>query len=271
VRRTEHERIDDHPWFCLTITCLALFACGCVGVKSEPFTPPAHFSAAMPDAVDLPASSGAGQQYLHAGFGGGLSDATLQLVSLAGEQRDVPLDQRVMVYSACYDIVVEEIDEAIDAMRGIAKDFGGYLQKIEGDEITIRVAADRFEGALARVESLGQVQDRELEASDVTDEYVDLQIRLKNALAMRTRLEALLAKAEDVKAALAVEKELGRITEEIELLEAKLTMLKNRVAFSAITASFERAARQPALPRQLMHLPFDWLRELDLNRLLRND
>ena len=89
---------------------------------------------------------------------------------------------------------------------------------------------------------------------------------MKNAMAVRERLSALLAKAENVQAALEVEKELNRVGEEIERLQAKIELLKNRVAYSTITINFERVYRAAPTP-QLMKLPFTWLHDLDPKRL----
>jgi hypothetical protein len=181
----------------------------------------------------------------------------------------VPLDQRVVVYTAGYRIVVKDVPEAIHTMEQMAETLGGYVQRIDGDQITIRVPAEHFEETASRVENLGRVAYRNLEATDTTEEYVDLQARLRSAMNVRTRLEELLARAEDVKAALAVEKELARVNQEIEQLQAKLELLKNQVTFSTITVAFERAAPKVSGPRQLGQLPFDWLRELDPDRLYR--
>lgn len=181
--------------------------------------------------------------------------------------RDV---QRIVIYNAGFRIVVKAIDEAIAQTGLIAGEFGGYVQSIRGDRVTIRVPVENYRPAVARVQALGRVVHRELEAADVTEEYVDLNARLRNAMAVRDRLNALLAKAEDVKAALEVEKELRRINEEIERLTAKLELIKNRVAHSTITATFERVERAP-VTRQMRSLPFRWLRELDPNRLLAGE
>ncbi len=155
------------------------------------------------------------------------------------------------------------------ATEAIADELDGWVQAIRGERITIRVPVAHYREAVSRVEKLGRVAHRELEAADVTEEYVDLEARLKNAKAVRTRLEALLEKAEDVKAALEVEKELNRVGEEIERLEGKLKLLKNRVAYSTIAVTFERVYRTAPTP-QLMRLPFHWLKQLDPNRLSQN-
>lgn len=188
-------------------------------------------------------------------------------VDLANDVQASPGKQRIVIYTATLRMVVVEIDASIKQTETIAVEFKGWVQSISGDSITIRVPADQYEAAVAKIEALGRVSDRQLQASDVTEEYVDLEARLKNALAVRDRLNALLAKAEDVKAALEVEKELARVGEEIERLQGKMELLKNRVAFSTITINFERVYRSTQ-PPQVTRVPFEWLNELNPNRLL---
>jgi hypothetical protein len=178
-----------------------------------------------------------------------------------------PTDRRVVIYNAGLRIVVADLTLARQNAEKLVEELGGYVQKIDGDNLTLRVPVANYQDAVSRLERFGQVSHRELEALDVTEEFVDLEARLRNAQAVRARLEALLAKAEDVKAALEVEKELTRITEEIERLEAKLELIRNRVAFSTITVWLERVARTSVTPRRAT-LPFTWLRDLDPGRLL---
>ncbi|MCZ6682560.1 MAG: DUF4349 domain-containing protein [Planctomycetota bacterium] len=181
-----------------------------------------------------------------------------------------PQGKRIVIYNAGLRIVVKEIDKAIKRAEAFAAEFGGYVQEIRSESITIRIPVAHYREAVSRMEDLGRVVARQLDAADVTEEYVDLEARLKNAKAVRERLRALLDRAEDVKAALEVEKELKRVGEEIERLLAKLKLINNRVAYSTILASFERVYRTPPT-QQIMKLPFQWLRELDPQRLARND
>jgi hypothetical protein len=101
---------------------------------------------------------------------------------------------------------------------------------------------------------------------DVTEQYADLEIRLKNAEAVRQRLEALLAKAGKVEDALAVERELERITQAIEQMKGRLRLLSELVAFSTITANFQARPRDQVGSET--RLPFPWLGELGLVPLL---
>ncbi|HEY8078464.1 MAG TPA: DUF4349 domain-containing protein, partial [Labilithrix sp.] len=98
--------------------------------------------------------------------------------------------------------------------------------------------------------------------------YTDLDIRIKNARAMQTRLKALLEKA-SVKEALEIEKELNRVTQDLELMEGKLKLLKDKIAYSTITVAFE--PRGSTLQTSRVRLPFPWLSQLGLPQLLQLD
>ena len=72
---------------------------------------------------------------------------------------------------------------------------------------------------------------------DVTEEYVDLEGRLKGVQATAARTEALLEKAEKVDEALKVNTELGRLQEQIEQVTGRMEYLENRAAYSTINVT----------------------------------
>ena len=239
--------------FLVAVCCVTLAGCfPTKRVSYRPAAPERRFAAA---------------DKLGASMRGESAQRPILLASASEDLSQVPIDQRVVIYNAGFRIVVKDVEAALEHTEQIADGVGGYVQSIKGDRIVIRVPVREYQAAVARVEALGQVVERELEAQDVTEEFVDLQARLENALNVRKRLEALLEKAETVEDALAVEKELKRIGEEIERLQAKLELINNRVAYSTISARFERVARQIEMIKGYTRLPFRWLRELDPNRL----
>ena len=176
-----------------------------------------------------------------------------------------PHETSMLIYTARVTMAVYQVEQGLVAVEKIAKDMGGYLSLKRDREITVRVPRARFEPTLAAVDKIGDVLHRDIQAQDVTDEFVDTEIRIKNARAMQTRLKILLEKA-SVKEALEIEKEMRRVTEEIELLEGKLKLLKDKIAFSTITVAFE--ARGSAIQATRIKLPFPWLTQLGLPTLL---
>jgi hypothetical protein len=172
---------------------------------------------------------------------------------------------QLLVYTGRLTLAVYQVETQLAEVERIAKENHGYLAQRGDQQISIRVPRERFQVALDAITKLGDVLHRDVSAEDVTDQFVDLTARLKNARAMQARLHQLLERAA-VKEAIEIEKELGRITEEIERIEGKLKLLRDRVAFSTIEVMFQ--SRGPSLHGRRVVLPFPWLGELGLPRLL---
>ncbi len=85
---------------------------------------------------------------------------------------------------------------------------------------------------------------RNVAAEDVTEEYRDIDIRLKAAKSVQERLTQLLQKAQKVEDSLAIERELDRVTVEIDRLEGRMKFLRDRAAFSTITVVFQPKAQE---------------------------
>ncbi|MCG3131573.1 MAG: hypothetical protein FLDDKLPJ_02377 [Phycisphaerae bacterium] len=196
-----------------------------------------------------------------AGAAGAASLPALMLVGVQ-DAAQAAAQKRIVVYTAGLRVVVADIREAMDRAEALSASMQGYVQEIDGDRIVLRIPAERFDDALRQAEALGEVSHREVKALDVTEEYVDLDARLRSAEKLRDRLLALLEKTDDVKAMLEVERELGRVNEEIERLTGRMNALRNKVAYSAISITFERVASRTQTLAESRRLPFYWLHTL---------
>jgi hypothetical protein len=163
-------------------------------------------------------------------------------------------------------LAVFETKDAIDAVEELARSRGGYLVSRADQTVTIRVPAKAFQAALGGVSKLGDELHREVNVRDVTEQFADMEIRLRNAEAVRERLQALLAKAARIEDALAVERELERITQTIEQMKGRLRLFGELIAFSTITVNFH--ARPQDQVGSEVRLPFEWLRALGLPPLM---
>ena len=172
-----------------------------------------------------------------------------------------------MIYTADYTMSVFDVQKSLDAIEGLAKAAGGYLARRDDNAITVRVPAEGFQEVIADIEKVGDVTHRNVVSEDVTAEYRDLEIQLQNQLALRQRFEKLLEKANKVEEALQIEKELGRITGEIERIKGRLKLLTDLAQFSTITVSFQARVSQSVQQGPFV-LPLPWLDNLGLNRLM---
>jgi hypothetical protein len=177
-----------------------------------------------------------------------------------------PEERRLLVYRAELSLAVYQVAPNLAAVEKIAKDTGGYLALREDRRIVIRVPKARFEEALAKVEAVGDVLHRNVVAEDVSDRFQDLSARLRNLKAVRDKLEGFLAKA-NVKESIEIQNELTKITEQIELIEGKLKLLSDQIAYSTITVNF--APKSDSVKKSDFRLPFPVLDSLGLQKLLR--
>jgi two-component sensor histidine kinase len=173
----------------------------------------------------------------------------------------------LLIYQAILHLAVYQVQDNQRSVVAIARELEGYLAQQSDTIVVIRVPARRFQEALGRIEALGDVLHRNIQATDVSEEFRDTQIRLRNLEQVRDRLAALLAQARTVEESLQIERELERLTTEIESMKGRLRFLEDRIAFSTITVNFS-PREQETLQGELFNLPFDFLYNLGLRTLL---
>ena len=178
------------------------------------------------------------------------------------------LPDRKIIFHGSLLLQVPDPTEPEKQVRSIVEEAEGWVHKIERSSFTLRVPAARFHDVLGRLATLGNLIDRKVSGTDVTEEYLDLGIRIQNAENLRKRLIALLEMAKDVKEALAVERELARVTGEIERMKGRLKFLKDQVAFSTIVVTFQRTVPVHVASRG-PKFPFPWIRDMGIDDLLQ--
>lgn len=183
----------------------------------------------------------------------------------APQEVEVPA-KRLIIYDANLGLRVFRMDEVLDKARALNEKHGGWLQQSTSTSLVMRVPAENFEALVKELEALGEVSYRNVVGTDVTEEFFDLQIRLQNAMTLRERYVKLLTEAKSVEAALAIEKEMARLTEDIERMKGRLRFLRDRSAFSTVTLNLEQ--KQPTTSRGRVALPFGWLQGYHLESIL---
>lgn len=155
------------------------------------------------------------------------------------------LPKRMVVRSGVLVVsVVSPADAAADVER-LVTEAGGFVEdSIETRDssatLYCRVPAPQLDAIMRAIGGLGKERRRSLSAADVTDQYADLETRLRNGLALRDRLRQLLGRAVKVEDVLAIEKELNRLQSEVETLQARFDRLQSQVELSALSVTLER-------------------------------
>lgn len=178
-----------------------------------------------------------------------------------------PVAARMLVRDAGLVIGVAKPEDGVRQALEIARSLGGYAQTSTLDSAVLRVPAAKFDAALEGLARLGTVVERKVEVRDVTEEYTDLDLRLKGKQALLARLQELMKKADKVEDMLKFEVEISRLTTEIEQLEGKLRLLKNQVLLSCIAVRFD-SSTAVASQKAGVRLPFWWLQQVGLDHIL---
>jgi plasmid stabilization system protein ParE len=105
--------------------------------------------------------------------------------------------------------------------------------------LIIRVPTENFQSFIDGVsEGVSYFDQKEISRQDVSEEFVDLEARLKAKRELEKRYLELLKQAKNVKEMLEIERELSNIREEIEAKQGRLQFLQNRVSMSTVNLDF---------------------------------
>lgn len=180
-----------------------------------------------------------------------------------------PAEQRMLVSRGDVHVEAARPEDAARTLLAQVQQWGGYLHSQQGATVVVRLPAAKFEDALAAARELGRVLHESRQANDVTEEFVDLGIRLDTARKARDRLLEVLQKAEKVEDILKVEAELRRLTEEIERMEGRKKFLADQVAMATLSATFVATAPPPPpRPRPPQRSRFHWINEVGADSML---
>ena len=113
-----------------------------------------------------------------------------------------------------------------------------YSNRLE-HRLIIRIPADKFDLLLKNIsESVDKLDSKNIDVLDVTEEYIDVEARLKTKKELQTRYVELLKQATRVDEILNIQKEIGNLQTEIETVEGRMRYLKDRIAFSTLTVVY---------------------------------
>ncbi len=163
------------------------------------------------------------------------------------------LADRMIIKTGEITVEVPNVAAAMGRVRALVLELGGYVGDSqsgtvgESATLTLRIPADQFEEALARIHALdGDVLSEATRDQDVTSAVVDLEARLQNLRASEVQYRALLAQAVKIEDILAVQTRLDDVRGQIEQLQAQDKELTGLADLATLTVSLVPGAVQQA-------------------------
>ncbi len=168
-----------------------------------------------------------------------------------------------IVRTADLTIASTAFDDDIQALNDLTLRLGGYVAGVsvngEASErkdrvayYNLRIPSDQLDAFLNGLEGIGRITARNETATDMTTQYSDTQMRLTTQRQKMTRLQELLAKAEDVSDLLEIESSIADTQYAIDQLESSLRTIDRNVDRSAVSVTvLEQSAEDTAQAAEL--------------------
>jgi hypothetical protein len=165
--------------------------------------------------------------------------------SSGATSQTVAPEPRKVVKDGSLEMLVKKAEESAEKIKAIALELDGFVDDVniknvsetsKSGTVIIRVPADNFDEALAQIKKLAVKVDKEsVKATDVTEEFVDLEARLKNLKAQEAQYLKILDQAKKIEDILNVSNYLTSVRSDIERMEGRMKYLSSQVDMSSIT------------------------------------
>ncbi|UUZ85551.1 DUF4349 domain-containing protein [Paenibacillus sp. P26] len=149
---------------------------------------------------------------------------------------------RKIIYTARLTMQVDNYQQKQAEVQEAVRQSGGYILQFsemssaseKGGTMSIKVPASGFQPFLDRLERISPALQKNVQGQDVTEEYVDLDARLKAKQVAESRSLSFMEKATKTDELVAFSNELGKVQEEIERIKGRMRYLEQNVAYSTI-------------------------------------
>ena len=155
------------------------------------------------------------------------------------------LANRKLIRNAQVELEILSFDTAVQKITAFANEERGYVATTNSEKqangklrgtVVVKVVPENLDRFVQKIRDLGELKNQTLGTEDITKAYFDTDSRLKNARVMEQRLiDMLKKKSDDINDLLQVERELGRVREQIEQMQGELKYWDSQVQFATVT------------------------------------
>ena len=172
------------------------------------------------------------------------NEAVTEEASESETKAPVVATERMIIHQASLSVNVKELDKAQSNIEKKVEQYGGYIvesnvfqedDQTSSGKMIVRIPEKNFEKFLVDAEEVAaEILERNVTGQDVTEQYVDLESRVKSKRAVEERLLEFMSKAQKTDDLLKISADLATIQEEIEVMVGKMKYLENQTSFSTI-------------------------------------
>jgi hypothetical protein len=240
----------------ITFVIGASFLIGCNGGATASMNKPATAAndSSSSNSAALPRDQVSTKSSIPSGGGGGggsggrqVIDDKVSLSQAADAQTPAGQNDRKIIRNGELAIECDHPEDAQRNISDIANAIGGYVvdteqttsepnsQTHDAVSITVRVPSEKFETALDQIRTAsGRIIKESIKGDDVTEEFIDIEARLKAKQALEQQFMEIMKRANSVDDALSVQSQLADVRSDIEKIQGRKRFLENQSSFSTI-------------------------------------
>ena len=158
-------------------------------------------------------------------------------------------DNAKIIYTTCLSIETKDYDWAYQQLNDTLSSVDGYLESSSEYtdstdstrtlSLTLRVPESSYDAFVDAAEQTGSVTSKSESADDVTTQYMDIEARLDNLTAQRTRLQELQASADNLTDLLQIESSLSDVQYQIESYQSQLNWYSQQVSYCTVNITLD--------------------------------
>lgn len=181
----------------------------------------------------------------------GLLSAEMPVLSVS--EADIDFETQKIIKESFLRFETNDLDKTYGSILHFIKKNDGFIQSDNANKLydrqsrnlIIRIPTKNFQSTIDSISTIVDYFDtKQVTLKDVTEEFIDLEARLKAKLELEKRYLELLSKAQNVKEMLEIERELSHIREEIEAKQGRLKYLNDRVSLSTLNIEFYKISAE---------------------------
>jgi hypothetical protein len=241
-----------------TLRFIFILSLGLLTACAEPATSYNSTNSAPTSAERLYEKGVTSEEKPGSGSGGGSGETRNQTIAdkttAQITEQNVQIERKI-IRNADLQLETDAPEEAQQKITTIAESKGGFVVESTQSSsnvrvatrdtvmMTVRVPAEKFNEALDEIrKTASRVIVETVKGTDVTEEFIDIEARLKAKKTLEAQFMEIMKRADSVSAALEVQKQLSEVRAEIEKIEGRKRFLENQASLSTIKIKLQTPA-----------------------------
>lgn len=153
------------------------------------------------------------------------------------------IKERKLIISVDLSVNSKDIEKSYKLIEEKVKEYKGYFENIDSYKyryfIALRIPKDNLYNFLEFIENNQNVQNKNINTEDVTENYYDIENRIKNREVLLDKFRSYLKEAKNIEEILSVEDRINNLTYEIERMKGNFENLTSLIEYSKVNITIK--------------------------------